>query len=183
MTARLHIPGSSPDRALDGAGAPVKSPPRRRRTTYISRAQALRLIDALEFADAIGLPLNTSIDINWGMCARATDDRTRIPHLQERLSKWSKRNGFPLTTIWVRETGEYGSSNVHILLHLPRKLMRGNYKKFRVALERALEPEGGAVDERAILIQSAYDAYGKLQYMLKGIEERYAEQFGLTASF
>ena len=37
-------------------------------------------------------------------------------------------------------------------------------------------------DERAILIQSAYDAYGKLQYMLKGIEERYAKQFGLKAS-
>jgi hypothetical protein len=61
--------------------------------------------------------------------------------------------------------------------------MKQNYKKFRRALERALEPEGGIADERAILIQSAYDAYGKLQYMLKGIEERYAKQFGLKASF
>jgi hypothetical protein len=183
MTYPLGTPGATVDRELDGAGAPVKRPARRRSTTHITKKQTENLLAALAFAHAIGLPLNVSVDVNWVMCAGFTDDRTRIAHLQERLSKWCTRNGLPLTMIWVRELGEYGHRNLHILLHLPPKLMKQNYKKFRRALERALEPEGGIADERAILIQSAYDAYGKLQYMLKGIEERYAKQFGLKASF
>jgi hypothetical protein len=181
MTDRLDTPGAMVSRELDAAGRPPSR--RRRRTTHITKKQTENLIYALEFADAIGLPLNTSVDINWVMCAGFTDDRTRIAHLQERLSKWCKRNGFPLTMIWVREMGEYGNSNLHILLHLPPKLTRKNYKQFRLALERTLEPEGGTADERAIRIQSAYDAFGKLRYMLKGIEERHAQQFGLKASF
>ena len=103
MTDPLDTPGALKDRELDLAK--VRVPSRRRRsTTHINKEQTENLIAALAFADAEGLPLNTSVDINWGMCAGFTDDRTRIAHLQERLQKWCRRNEFPLTMIWVQNS-------------------------------------------------------------------------------
>jgi hypothetical protein len=50
-----------------------------------------RLIEALKFADARGLPLNVSIDVAWVFFSGSDDDRTRFAHWQQRLSKWTTR--------------------------------------------------------------------------------------------
>jgi hypothetical protein len=82
-----------------------KLPRSKKRTKYITEKQAMNLIEALYFAEQIGLRLNVSIDINWLMFSGFVDDKRRWAKCQERISKWSQRHGFPLTMIWVRETG------------------------------------------------------------------------------
>jgi hypothetical protein len=121
-----------------------------------------------------------AVDIFWLMCLGMTDDRTRIAHCQERLSKWCKRRGFPLTMIWVREIGTNGGPHVHILMHIPSWLMEDG--EFQSALEQSLEPEGGPSHEKAIMIKPAYGPDGKLRYNLKGLARRDATQFHVRAS-
>lgn len=152
--------------------------PRKRRTTYITRRQATKLIEALEFAEAINLRLNVAIDICWSLFSGFTDDQERIARCQERLSKWCKRQGYQLAMIWVREMGKYGSPHVHILMFVPPWLMEKE-DEFRLVLERMLEPEGGPTHEQAILIRPAYDPRGKLDYLLKGMPRREAKILGI----
>ena len=157
------------------------SPPRRRRTTYITKQQAKNLIAALEFADVIGCPLNVSVDIFWPMFSGFTDEQIRIARCQERLSKWFKRREFQLTMIWVREIGRNGAPNVHMLMFVPPWFMENG--EFQLALERVFEPEGGPTHDKAIFIQAAHHPRGKLLYMLKGLRPKDAKEFGVRASF
>ena len=152
-----------------------------RYSKYINRQQARNLLDALAFADEIGLRLNVAVDISWLMFAGTVDDRTRFSRCQQRLSKWAKREGFALTLIWTREVGKHGSSHTHVLIHVPPWLMET--KKFPLAIERALEAEGGPNHEKAIMIQPAPTPQGKLLYNLKGLDPREAKQFGVRASY
>jgi hypothetical protein len=153
----------------------------KRPSKYIGRRQARNLLDALAFADQIGLRLNVAVDICWPMFSGTVDDRTRFARCQQRLSKWARRRGFALTLIWTRELGRYGSPHTHVLIHVPPWLMESN--EFQFALERALEPEGGPNHEKAILIQSAYRPLGKLLYNLKGVDPKNANDFGIRPAY
>ena len=158
----------------------------KRRSTYITKQQAMNLMEALKFADSIGYPLNVSIDIFWEMFSGFTDERTRLARCQERISKWSQRRGFRLTMIWVREIGKNGGRNTHILMHVPPWLMEDAQfeAELQQELERALEPVGGPTHEKAIFIQHAPTPEGKLRYMLKGMRRRDADQLYIRrASF
>jgi hypothetical protein len=158
----------------------------KRHSTYITKQQAMNLMEALKFADTIGYPLNVSIDIFWEMFSRFTDDRTRLARLQERLSKWCARRGFPLTMAWVREIGKNGGRHTHILIHVPPWLMEDVHfeTELKQELEQALEPEGGPTHEKAIKVQPAPSPEGKLRYMLKGMRRRDADQLDIRrASF
>jgi hypothetical protein len=148
---------------------------RQRTTEFISKRQTANLIAALQFADEIGLPLNVSVDIAWIFFSGTVDDRTRFARWQERLSKWARRHGFPLAMIRTREVGKYGSPHTHVLLHVPPQLTQNG--TFQRALERSLEPEGGPIHNKAILIQPAYRPQGKLLYNLKGTDPKHASDF------
>lgn len=154
---------------------------RRKASQYISKRQAANVLEALEFAEIIGCPLNVSVDICWLMFGGTVDDRTRFSRCQQRLSKWAKRQGFALTLIWTREVGKYGSPHTHVLVHVPPWLMENS--DFQSTLERSFEPEGGPNHEKAIMIRPAYAPAGKLLYNLKGLDPREATQFGVRASF
>ena len=97
--------GALPLRTSD-AREPSNGSRRPKRSKFVTGKQAKNLFEALKFAEQMGLRLNVSIDILWSMFSRFTDDKTRIARCQERLSKWCKRNDFPLTWIWVREIGK-----------------------------------------------------------------------------
>jgi hypothetical protein len=109
----------------------------------------------------MGLPLNVSVDIAWIFFSGNTEDRTRFERCQQRLSKWACRHGFPLTMIWTREIGKYGSPHTHVLLHVPPIY----------------------IHDKAILIQPAYRPLGKLLYNLKGVVPRDAKEFGIRATY
>ncbi len=153
----------------------------KRYSKYITRHQAQNLFDALAFTDEIGLRLNVAVDICWPMFSGTVDERTRFARCQQRLSKWAKRLGFPLTLIWTREVGRYGSPHTHVLTHVPPWLMENS--DFQSTLERSFEPEGGPNHEKAIMIQPAPTPRGKLLYNLKGLDPREARQFGIRASY
>jgi hypothetical protein len=159
----------------------TKKRKRRRTNEFISKHQAINPIAGFEFADAIGLPLNISVDISRVFFSGTADDRTRFAGCQQRLSKWALRRGFPLTMIWTREVGKNGGTHTHILLHIPPELIQTT--DFQQALERLLEPEDGPIHDKAILIQRAYFPLGKLLYALKGIDQRYATQFGIRPAY
>jgi hypothetical protein len=154
---------------------------RRKPSRHISKNQATNLISAFKFAEAIGLPLNVSVDISWIFFSGNTDDRTRFARLQQRLSKWALRRGFPLAMIWTREIGKNGNLHTHVLLHVPPPLTQDG--TFQRALERSLEPEGSLVHDNAILIQPAYRPLGKLLYNLKGIDPKHANDFGIRPAY
>jgi hypothetical protein len=137
--AVLDYGGATPH---DGDKLATSAPKRKRRRTneFISKRQTTNLIAAFHFAETIGLPLNRSVDISWIFFSGNADDRTRFARFQQRLSKWAHRRGFPLTMIWTREVGQYGSPHTHVLLHVPPPLTQDG--TFRRALERSLEPEG-----------------------------------------
>ena len=126
----------------------------RKPSQHIGKRQATNIIAALKFAEAIGFPLNVSVDTSWIFFSGNTDDRTRFTGLQQRLSKWAGRRGFPLTMIWTREVGQYGSPHTHVLLHVPPIFIHDG--TFQRALESSLEPEGGPIHDKAILFQKAY---------------------------
>jgi hypothetical protein len=198
---RKGAPPTEPPSKEDGAGGHSAPPPshsenvlasaaksqrqRRKTSQYISKHQAMNLMEALKFANVIGFPLNISVDIAWVFFSGTLDDRTRFARFQQRLSKWTSRRGFPLTMIWTREVGKHGGVNTHVLLHIPPWLMEsGDFRRdFRRALERAFEPEGGPHDARAMIIQSAYSPEGKLRYNLKGLDPKDAKELGVSASF
>jgi hypothetical protein len=181
--------GGPTDRGENGL-TPASNRGRQRRRTrrtskYISKHQATNLIEALDFADAIGCPLNFSVDISWVFFSGSVDDWTRFARWQQRLSKWTKRRGFPLTMIWTREVGKRGGAHTHVLLHIPPWLMESaDFRRdFRPALERAFKPEDGPHDAaRALNIQRAHFPDGKLRYNLKGIDPKHAEKLGVHAS-
>ena len=153
----------------------------RKPSQHIGKRQATNIIAALKFAEAIGFPLNVSVDISWIFFSGNTDDRTRFTGLQQRLSKWAGRRGFPLTMIWTREVGQYGSPHTHVLLHVPPIFIHDG--TFQRALERSLEPEGGPIHDKAILFQKAYSPLGKLLYNLKGTDPKHASAFGIRPEY
>jgi hypothetical protein len=155
--------------------------PDKRYSKHISRHQARNLLDALAFADEIGLRLNVAVDICWLMFSGTVNDRNRFSRCQQRLSKWVKRQGSALALIWTREVGKNGGIHTHVLVHVPPWLME--HGDFQRALERSFEPEGGPKVDQAIKIQPAYDPLGKLLYNLKGTDPKRAKQFGVQASY
>ena len=171
-------------RSPAGAEHPPDSVPSRRTckpSQHISKRQATNLIAACAFAEAIGLPLNVSVDIAWIFFSGSADDRSRFARCQERLSKWARRKCFPLTMIWTREIGKNGSPHTHVLLHVPPQLIQDG--SFQRALERSLEPEGSPIHNNAILIQQAYRPLGKLLYNLKGVNPKHANDLRIRPAY
>jgi hypothetical protein len=184
-----EIPEAEP--AIDQDGGPASDsasvagslgPTSQQRTTeFISKRQTTNLMAAFEFADATGLPLSVSVDIAWIFFYGNAEDRTRFARCQQRLSKWAFRQGFRLAMIWTREVGKNGSPHTHVLIHVPPRLIQDG--TFQRALESSLEPEGGPIHDKAILIQPAYRPLGKLLYNLKGTDPRHASTFSIRPAY
>ena len=174
-----HGGGMASDREIIATSPGPTS--QQRTTEFISKRQTTNLMAAFEFADAIGLPLSVSVDIAWIFFSGNADDRTRFARCQQRLSKWAIRQGFRLAMVWTREVGTNGSPHTHILLHVPPILIHDG--TFQRALESSLEPEGGPIHEKAILIQSAYRPLGKLLYNLKGTDPKHASDFSIRPAY
>jgi hypothetical protein len=83
--------------------------------------------------------------------------------------------------VWVREISKRGEGcpNTHILVHVPP----GREADFDAAFLRALEPEGGVNDERAIKFQRAGGPMGKLRYMFEGLVPKDGKAVGIRPKF
>lgn len=107
-----------------------------RTSSSLSLNQATQIIEAAQFAAAIGLPFNRHVTIHWEQAGipdcRAAWATGRFLKLAgdwvaKRGGRFSKveRNRQRIAWAWVRENGDRKGSHVHILLHLPVNKIAG----------------------------------------------------------
>lgn len=97
-----------------------------RTSSSLSLNQAAQIVEAAQFAAAIGLPFNRHVTIHW--------ERAGIPdcraawatgRFMKLASDWVAKRGGRIAWAWVRENGDSKGSHAHILLHLPSHLITG----------------------------------------------------------
>lgn len=93
----------------------------------LSLKNCLDLIEAGDFAEAIGLRFNRHWSVHYAKAGIAETDASRfIGRLLKLAGDYARRHGGRLAAIWVREGGEGKGGHVHILMHLPLGLsLRG----------------------------------------------------------
>ena len=73
-------------------------------TQYISVPQATNIIEAVEFAKLIGLPLVAHLTIHWAYTNVGDDpDGKRFAKVREGLDKWLNRHGIVFAAAWCIE--------------------------------------------------------------------------------
>jgi hypothetical protein len=111
-----------------------------RTSSSLSLNQAAQIIEAAQFAAAIGLPFNRMLTIHWGQAgiadcraAWATGRFLKLASdwIAKRCGRFSKvgRNRQRIAWAWVRENGDGKGSHVHILMHLPADKITGENGK------------------------------------------------------
>jgi hypothetical protein len=145
---------------------------RRGYSDCIIGVRARNLLAAHEFADALGMPLNVSVNINWSRTS--ADDDTH----GNQLRAWRKaagrflrdRGAGGLTCTWARErpTTPVPRPNAHLNCHIPA----AHYDAFVKNAHRFM-PQGVVCFEReAIWIEliglTAEDSGRRSEYLIKG---------------
>ena len=106
-----------------------------RATKYISMRQCSNLMEAVQFAKAIGLPLVAHLTLHWSLTDIGDDPNGALfAKVREGLNKWLHRRGVAFAAVWSRERQSGGQSDVvhcHLLFHLPVKY-RKNKKLLHV---------------------------------------------------
>ncbi|KLK90511.1 hypothetical protein AA309_25210 [Microvirga vignae] len=143
----------------------------------------MAMLDAADFAYAIGYPLNLCIDINWSRTWVGDDPDGRIlGRLMELSRKWLKpRYCEVFAQIAVRENPD-GCPNTHILMHCPPAVLRG----FKEQVRNVLDEECHGLNDRAVAFTrvgrgnpTLQATMGKLKYLCKGMDPEDAEEFGI----
>ena len=84
-------------------------------TRYISVAQATNIIEAVEFAKLIDLPLVAHLTIHWAYTNVGDDpDGKRFAKVREGLAKWLRRHGIVFAGAWCIERMSRGQAEVCI---------------------------------------------------------------------
>ena len=96
--------------------------------------QANGIIEAAQFAGAIGLPLNRHMTVHWEH-AGVTDSRAAkaIGAFLTLARDWLRKQGERFASIWVRENGDGKGSHAHILMHVRPEMARaftGNQRRW-----------------------------------------------------
>src|SRR5262245_34015012 len=74
-------------------------------TKYITVPQATNIIEAVQFAKSIGLPLVAHLTIHWAYTNAADDaDGKLFAKFREGLSKWLHRHGIVFAAAWARQS-------------------------------------------------------------------------------
>jgi hypothetical protein len=96
---------------------------------HLSLAQATNLIDAVDYARTIGLPLVAHATIHWsGTVVFDDPDGKLFAKVREGLHKWLLRRGIigGLTCVWCRECKAHTDIvHCHLLFHLTREVPHG----------------------------------------------------------
>src|SRR4029078_8338461 len=105
----------------------------------ISVPQAANIVEAVNFATSIGLPLVAHLTIHWSGTVGFDDhDGTRFAKVREGLAKALLRRGIPVAWVWCREcTAHTDIVHSHLLFHLPAEYRLGRkLDELIVVLER-----------------------------------------------
>ena len=137
---------------------------------YISVPQAENIIEAVDFAKSIDLPLVAHLTIHWsGTVAFDDHDGTRFAKVREGLSKVLLRRGIPIAWVWCRECkAQTDIVHCHLLFHLPVEYRSGpKLEEMKAHLVRLVDRHGnGIFGEFAVKLMIWPDPDGL--YLIKG---------------
>ena len=143
-----------------------------RASKYITMRQATNIMEAVNFAKLIDLPLVAHLTIHWSLTDVGDDpDGKLFAKVREGLDKWLHRHGIVFAGAWARERQAGGQSDVvhcHLLFHLPVGIRTGKkLRQVEAAISRLVKRHGrGVTDERAIKLVIHDNPDGK--YLIKG---------------
>ena len=137
---------------------------------YISVPQAANIIEAVNFAKSIGLPLVAHLTIHWsGTIAFDDPDCARFAKVRKGLNKILFRRGIPGAWVWCRECKAHTDIvHCHLLFQLPPQY-RSSAKldQIKAALDRLVGRQGdGILGEFAVKLMIWPDPDGL--YLIKG---------------
>jgi hypothetical protein len=115
---------------------------------YISVIQAENIIEAVNFAKSIGLPLVAHLTIHWsGTVAFDDHDGARFAKVREGLSKVLLRRGIPTAWVWCRECKAHTDIvHCHLLFHLPAEHRSGpKLEEMKAHLVRLVDRHGNGI--------------------------------------
>jgi hypothetical protein len=137
---------------------------------HISVPQATNLIEAVEFAKSIDLPLVAHLTLHWsGTIVFDDPDGARFAKVREGLKKVLWRRGIPVAWVWCRECKAHTDIvHCHLLFHLPIAYRAGaKLDGIKAAIERLVDLHGdGILGEFAVQIRIWPDPDGL--YLIKG---------------
>lgn len=162
-------------------------------SSAVSHAQAKNIVAGAVHAGTIARPLNRFITIHWeaGSVADGPGPTTAFMKL---AGDWLALHGEPRVWVWVREAGESKGDHVHILMHVPPRLImrfaarqRGWLKACGVIYRAGVvDTERLGFDYNVVRLGPRFaDWYlGELtkviEYFLKGAEAKTAVAMGLN---
>ncbi|KMS93691.1 hypothetical protein BVRB_028930, partial [Beta vulgaris subsp. vulgaris] len=166
---------------------------RGRATKRINRRQAANFMEAPEFANELGRPLNCHVTIAFAhtdieaaevesVFRKIRDDRFK-PWLAHRRRRDRAPQYGPPTFVWAQENGRDGQGNgfphVHWLLHMPPALLHD----FTIRVRCWVGEFGGNVDwsETVVKVDPATTPGGLRRYLLKDLSPRLREHFNIPA--
>jgi hypothetical protein len=150
---------------------------------HLSLAQATNLIEAVDYAREIGLPLVAHATIHWsGTVVFDDPDGKLFAKVREGLHKWLLRRGIigGLTCVWCRECKAHTDIvHCHLLFHLPAEFRSGaRFLETEAALFRLVDRHGGGIlGEFAVKLVIHPDPDGL--YLIKGGDRRVWEFFNI----
>jgi hypothetical protein len=145
----------------------------------ISVSQAASLIEAVEFAKSIGLPLVAHLTIHWsGTMAFDDPEGKRFAKVREGLNKVLYRRRIPSAWAWCRECKAHTDIvHSHLLFHLPIEYRTGRkLAEMEAHLVRLVDRHGGGIlGEFAVKLVIWPDPDGL--YLIKGGDAEVWERF------
>src|SRR5262249_483914 len=182
--------GDSSPVSLLSVVCPCEAPGQEQRRSYrphgskhLSLAQAINLIDAVNYAREIGRHLIAHVTIHWsGTILFDDSDGKLFAKVREGLHKWLLRRGVAggLTCVWCRECKAHTDIvHCHLLFHLPVEYRSGP-RLFQVeaALFRLVGRHGdGILGEFAVKLVIHPDPDGL--YLLKGGGRKVWDRFNI----
>jgi hypothetical protein len=95
-----------------------------RESHALTAAQVANLQAAAHFAKAIGLPLTRMVSINWQDAGIPLADMAKATgRFTDLLTKAIARHGSATAWVWAHEYGFCKRGHVHLLVHVPAKLI------------------------------------------------------------
>jgi hypothetical protein len=149
---------------------------------HLSLAQATNIIEAVNYARAIGLPLVAHLTIHWVYTNVGDDpDGKLFAKFREGLNKWLRRQGIDFAAAWSRERMSGGQAEVehcHMLFHLPAGYCARRKLQVEAAIYRLIKRHGrGYWAEEVIKLAIWPNPDGK--YLIKGGGPKVWKQFQL----
>jgi hypothetical protein len=140
-------------------------------TKYITVPQATNIIEAVEYAKSISLPLVAHLTIHWAYTDVGDDpDGKLFSKVREGLDKWLKRHGIVFAGAWCVERMSRGQADVvhcHLLFHLPLEYRTKRKLQVEAAIYRLIKRHGkGYWAEKVIDLRIHDNPDGK--YLIKG---------------